>query len=190
MNDQSGYIQFLAEARTGDRVGMGRLAELVWERLYPFVFRMTLDRDATEDVIQETLLTMLRRLDSLRDCQRFWPWIYRIAWNRVQDRLRDRRLQSLHEAALLRRAHGEGRLSADHDPLDAQVRAETLERVSAAVARLNHRQRDILQLRCYEDLPYTEIAARTRTSPDKVRVRFHRAKKSLKTRLACCAISS
>jgi hypothetical protein len=30
MNDESGYIQFLAEARSGDRVGMGRLAVLVW----------------------------------------------------------------------------------------------------------------------------------------------------------------
>ena len=67
MSDNSGYIQFLSGARSGDQAAMGRLAVLVWEQLYPFVFRTTLDRDATEDVLQETLLTMLRRLDSLRD---------------------------------------------------------------------------------------------------------------------------
>jgi RNA polymerase sigma-70 factor (ECF subfamily) len=190
MSDESGYIQFLAEARSGGQAGMSRLAVLVWERLYPFVFRTTQDRDATEDVIQETLLTMLCRLDSLRDGQRFWAWIYRIAWSKIQDRVRDRRLRSVHETLVRQRGEAEGYWSGDHDPLDAQVRAETLAQVSAAVAELNRQQRDILALRCYEDLPYTEIAARTRTSPEKVRVRFHRAKKSLKTRLACCAISS
>ncbi len=95
MSDQSGYIQFLAEARSGGQAALGRLAVLVWERLYPFVLRTTQNRDATEDILQETLLTMLRRLGSLREGERFWPWIYRIAWSRIQDRVRDRRLQSL-----------------------------------------------------------------------------------------------
>ncbi len=185
MGDHSGAIQFLAEARSGGQAALGRLAVLVWERLYPFIFRMTLSRDATEDVLQETLLTMLRRLRSLRDGERFWPWIYRIAWNKVQDRLRDRRLQSRSEIILLRRRSEDDR-SGDNDPLATQVREETLEQVTAAMARLDRRQRDILRLRCYDDLPYTEIAARTRTSPDGARVRFHRAKKSLRTQLVCC----
>jgi RNA polymerase sigma-70 factor (ECF subfamily) len=190
MNDERGYIQFLAEARSGGQAAMGRLAVLVWERLYPFVLRTTQDRDAAEDIIQETLLTMLRRLGSLRDGERFWPWIYRIAWSRIQDRVRDRRLASRHETTVRRRTRADNYGSGDTDPLEAQARAETLQQVSAAIARLDHQQRDILRLRCYEDLPYAEIAARTRTSPEKVRVRFHRAKKSLQARLACCAISS
>jgi RNA polymerase sigma-70 factor (ECF subfamily) len=190
MNDESGYIQFLAAARAGDRVGMGRLAVLVWERLYPFVFRMTQSRDATEDIIQETLLTMLRRLSSLRDGRCFWSWIYRIAWNRIQDRVRSRRLQALHKDRPLRKpgatAEGCPHGSGVNDPLDTLVRAESLQQVSDALTQLNDQYRDVLQLRCYEDLPYTEIAARVRTSPDQVRVRFHRAKESLKARLACC----
>jgi RNA polymerase sigma-70 factor (ECF subfamily) len=186
MSDDSGYIQFLAEARSGDQAGMSRLAALVWERLFPFVSRTIRNRDATEDILQETLLTMLRRLHSLRDGRRFWPWIYRIAWSKVQDRLRDRQRRRLHATALRRRANAEDLLSGGNDPLEAQVRAETLQQIAVAIARLNRRQRDILQLRCYDDLPYTEIAARTRTSPEKVRIRFHRAKESLKAQLACC----
>ncbi len=186
MSDDSGYIQFLAEARSGGQAGMGRLAVLVWERLFPFVFRTIRNRDATEDILQETLLTMLRRLDSLRDGRRFWPWIYRIAWSKVQDRLRDRRRRCLHATALRRRTNAEDLLSGVNDPLETQVRVETLQQISVAIARLNRRQRDILQLRCYDDLPYTEIAARTRTSPDKVRIRFHRAKESLKAQLVGC----
>ena len=184
MNDESGYIQFLAEARSGDRTALGRLAVLVWERLYPFVFRTTLSRDATEDILQETLLTMLRRLDSLRDSTRFWPWIYRIAWSKVQDGFRDRRLRSRCKTILLCRRSGNSD-SGDSNPLAAQVRAETLQQVSHAITRLNRLQRDILQLRCFDDLSYREIAAQTRVSPDQARVRFHRAKKSLQAHLAC-----
>lgn len=186
MSDAIAYIQFLAEARSGDQAGMGHLARLVWERLYPFVFRTTQDRDATEDILQETLLTMLCRLGSLRDGERFWPWIYRIAWSRIQDRVRDRRLRTLHETAVRRRAYADDHTSCDNDPLDVQVHEETLEQVAAAIAELNRQQRDVLALRCYEDLPYAEIAARTRISPERARVHFHRAKKSLKARLACC----
>ncbi len=186
MSDESGYMQFLAEARSGGQAGMGRLAVLVWERLFPFVFRTIRSRDAAEDVLQETLLTMLRRLHSLRDGRRFWPWMYRIAWSKVQDRLRDRHRRGLQATALRRRAEVEDGSGGANDPLEAQVRAETLQQIAVAIARLNRRQQDILQLRCYEDLPYTEIAARTRTSPEKVRIRFHRAKQSVRAQLVGC----
>lgn len=187
MSDDCAYIQSLAEARAGSQAGMGRLAVLVWERLYPFIFRTTLDRDATEDILQETLLAMLRCVQSLRDSERFWPWIYRIAWRKIQDRVRDRRLQS---SLLTVRLHG--RAETDEDwcvstsPLEAQVREEVLEQISGAIDRLNRQQRDILRLRCYDQLPYTEIAARTRTTPARARVHFHRAKRSLKKHLTCC----
>ena len=180
MNECSGYIPFLVGARSGDQTAMGRLAVLVWERLYPFVFRTTLDRDAAEDILQETLLAMVRRLGSLRDDDRFWPWIYRIAWSKIRNRLRDRQLRSFYERMVHRDSHDSAL-----DPLDAQVREETLREVELAIAQLSHHQRDVLHLRCYEDLPYTEIAARTQTTPEKARVHFHRAKKSLKKQLAC-----
>jgi RNA polymerase sigma-70 factor (ECF subfamily) len=186
MNDDNHHIPFLDEARAGDRAAMGRLATLVWQRLYPFVFRTTLDRDATEDLIQETLLAMLNRLDSLRDSDRFWPWIYRVAWSKIQDRLRDRRLRCLHERSRLG-AEGEETEpgSDDANPLEVQVRRETLWEISMAVARLNRQQRDVLHLRCCEDLSYIEIAERVQITPQKARVHFHRARKSLKKRLTC-----
>ncbi|MBM4029146.1 MAG: sigma-70 family RNA polymerase sigma factor [Planctomycetes bacterium] len=188
MSDECGSISFLAEARSGGQTALSRLALLVRERLYPFLLHTTRDRDATEDVLQDTLLTMLRRLPSLRDNERFWPWIYRIAWNKVQDRLRDRRQRSLYESAVRRGPDGGGYSYRDSNPLEAQVRAESLQQVCAAISQLNRQQRDILQLRCYDDLPYTEIAALTRTTPDKARVRFHRAKRSLRARLTTCGV--
>lgn len=184
MSEYTRTTELLVDARRGDQAEMGRLAVVVWERIYPFVLRTTMDRDATEDIIQETLLTMLARLHTLRNVKRFWPWVYRIAWSRIQDRLRHRRLQSTYTTAALREAASERN---DNDSvLDAQVREETLRQISLAVEQLNARQRDILRMRYYEQLPYTEIASRTSTTPARARVHFHRAKRSLKKELACC----
>ena len=174
------HIDLLSQARAGSEGGMGRLAVLVWDRLYPFVFRTTLNRDATEDILQETLLAMISRLDSLREDAKFWPWIYRIAWTKIQDLLRRRHQQS----SLYRDPHvATERQGPDESVLDATIRAETLEQIAAAVEHLRGRQRDVLHLRCYEQLPYTEIASRTQTTPDRARVNFHRAKKTVRKRI-------
>lgn len=186
MSDAGGTIQVLAEARSGSQAGMGRLAVLVWERLYPFVLRTTLDRDATEDIIQETLLAMLRRLGELRHDERFWPWIHRIAWSKIRNRLRDRRRRSSLAAVLLDGRESETDWARGSESiLDAQIHQETLQQIGAAIAQLNRRQRDIMQLRCYDQLAYTEIASRMSTTPERARANFHRAKQSLRKHLTC-----
>jgi RNA polymerase sigma-70 factor (ECF subfamily) len=187
MSDDCGYIPFLAEARSGDRVAMNCLAALVWGRVYSFAFRTTLDHNAAEDIVQETLLTMICRLGTLRDNRRFWPWMYRIAWSKIQNGRRDRRLRSCLQTELLHaRVAASNGFTSNDTPLDVQVREETRQQVAAAVEQINSHHRDILQLRCYDQLDYTQIAAQTRTTPARARIHFHRAKKSLKERLACC----
>ena len=182
MSEDKETVQWLAEARRGGQGGMGRLAVLVRERLHAFVFRMTLDHDATEDIIQETLLAMVGRLHTLHNDDRFWPWIYRIAWSRTQDRFRRRRLQSTYTTVVLRESAAERNDSV----LDAQIHEETLRQLSRAIDQLNRREQDVLLLRYYEQLPYTEIASRTSVTPELARVHSHRAKKLLKRQLACC----
>jgi RNA polymerase sigma-70 factor (ECF subfamily) len=187
MDTENQYIRWLAEARAGNRTGMGELAVLVWERLYPFVLRVTLSRDVTEDVLQDTLVSLLCGLDGLRDSSRFWPWIYRVAWSKIQNHLRSRRVRCSAETSFLRSqenregGHGDG-----GDPLDAQVRAEMRQQVSRAMDRLSPRHREVLRLHYYDQMPYAEIAERTQTTPAFVRIRSFRAKHSLRSRLACC----
>ena len=186
MNNDDKYIQkLISSARTGSRKSMGDLAVAVRERLYPFVFRTTLNHDLTEDVLQETLLTVVLQVASLRESQRFWPWVYRIAWNKIQDNHRRRRLRSSGKTLLLRDHAGNAKTGSD-SILDAQIHAESLRQVSEVLEQLSHKHKDVLRLRYYEQLPYDRIASMTRTTPQMARVRFHRAKKSLKARLLAC----
>ncbi len=171
------------QAGSGDKTGLGDLAGVVWQRLYPFVLRITLSHDMTEDILQDTLLAMLCGVESLRDPDRFWPWMYRIAYTKIQDAFRRRRLQTAMQSSFL-----QDRRCADSDdnPLQSEIHEETLQQVAMAVEHLQGQHRDVVRLRCYENLPYTEIALRTRTTPERARIRFHRAKTSLRRRLQAC----
>ena len=173
------FYELLSEARLGNQASMGRLAGIVRERLYPFVYRTTLNHDLTEDVLQETLLTMVGRVVCLRDKRRFWPWVFRIAWSKLQDNNRRRRHQSSDKASLRWNQSYENRAGSG-SLLEATIHAERLEQLSEVIEQLSRQQRDILRLRYYEQLPYTEIAVLTCTTPQKARARFHRAKKFLK----------
>jgi RNA polymerase sigma-70 factor (ECF subfamily) len=180
--DDKHFEQLLRRARSGSRKSMGQLAVVIRERLYPFVFRTTLNHDLTEDILQETLLTVVQRVASLRESERFWPWVYRIAWSKIQNNYRRSRLRSSKKISLLR--YHEKDVQSDSDSLlDAQIHAESLRQVSEVLEQLSRQQKDVLRLRYYEQLPYTEIATLTRTTPQKARARFHRAKKYLKAHL-------
>jgi RNA polymerase sigma-70 factor (ECF subfamily) len=188
MKKNDKYIQkLLSSARSGSRKSMGQLAIVVWERLYPFVFRTTLNHDLTEDILQETLLAVMREVSSLRESQRFWPWVYRIAWSKIQDSRRRNRLRSSSRLKLYK-SHSSNLKTDKESILDAQIHAENLRQVSEVFEQLSYQYKDVLRLRYYEQLPYDRIASMTRTTPQMARVRFHRAKKYLKARLLACLV--
>ena len=181
MNEKTPSIQFvLAQARSGSRTGMERLAVIVRKRLYPAVFRATWNHDLTEDILQETLLAVVKEVNALRDTRRFWPWAHRIARNKIQDNLRRSKLRASSKT-WLRSQSGHTKLSGNI--LDAKIREEKLQRLTVLIERLSRQHRDVLRLRYYEQLPYTKIASMTRTTPEKARARFHRARKRLKAQL-------
>jgi RNA polymerase sigma-70 factor (ECF subfamily) len=183
MNQSFQSIQpFLIAARAGSRAGMEHLAVAVRERLYPFVLRTTSNYDLTEDIVQETLLAVMLNLGSLRDARKFWPWVYRIAWSKIQDNVRLSRLHASAKASLFGNPSHNGH--SDHgNVLEARIHAETLQRLSVLLEQLSREHRDVLGLRCYEQLPYAKIASLTRTTPQKARARFHRATQCLRARL-------
>lgn len=165
---------------------MARLVMAVQERLYPFVSSAVRDPHAAEDILQDVLVILIEQMHLLRQSECFWPWVYRVAWSKVQDHFRDRRRASRipvpggYEPARSQAAPG--------DLLDAMVHREAVEQLAIAFDRLNHRCRVVLYLRFHEQMPYNEIASVMHSTPGQVRVQFHRAKRLLRdSLLSSCA---
>jgi len=183
------YPEGPSRRELASREGVGRLTVAVQQRVGPYISRALRDPHAAEDVLQETLLVMVERVGGLQRTESFWPWIYRVARRKIQDHFRRQ-----HRWALVAETvHGDTRrrvatAGAETDALEVMIASEDTRELSAAIGQMNGCQRRIINLRCFEQLPYTEIAQRTRTSPAQVRTSFHRAKTLLRKRL--CALSA
>jgi len=78
------YVKLVRKAQLGDNECLNRLAEAARVRLSRFVFRLTLREDLTQDIVQETILEMLKVFGKLKKAERFWSWLYSIALNKVR----------------------------------------------------------------------------------------------------------
>ncbi len=101
---------------------------------------------------------------------------------RIQDNVRLSRLHASAKEHLLGNPSHNGQN--DHNSLlEARIHAEMLQRLSALLEELSREHRNVLGLRCYEQLPYAKIASLTHTTPQKARVRFHRATQCFRAKL-------
>ena len=173
------------EAKLGNKDSMTRLTELAGDRLYAYIFRLTLDQTITQDILQETILFMIQSLDQLEHVDHFWGWIFRTAMGKVQHYYRDRNRRKTVELSEDEREYIHKRVTADfNDGLTELLRKELSDAVFMAMKRLKLKYRNILILRCFENMDYAQIATVMNCSELGSRVMFFRAKTSLRRQLA------
>src|SRR5229473_3918417 len=67
-------------AQKGDRDAFAVLVERYWDRLYRWLYHLTHNRHAAEDVAQETFLKAFAGLASFKAGTNFRAWLFRIAY--------------------------------------------------------------------------------------------------------------
>ncbi|MBN1361466.1 MAG: RNA polymerase sigma factor [Sedimentisphaerales bacterium] len=181
MCDLTDYAELVKKAQLGDRGSLDRLAEAARVRLHEYVFRLTLDEDLTGDILQESILEMLRIFGKLRRAEKFWPWLCGIAFNKVRNHYGKswrRKTRAFSETGY------EPEKQSRDDTLAEVVTDELKHIVLRSVEQLSPSHRAVLTMRCYDHLSYAEIARLVGCSEIGARALFCRAKKSLARRLA------
>lgn len=133
-------------AQSGDREAFDALLEELAPALLRYVTRVTGDPALAQDVVQETLIAVVRKLTWLQDPSLFRPWAYRIASREAFRVLRKRRVAVTLE---------EDVPSDAYEPPDPWQR----ERVLASVGRLAPGSRAVITLHYLEELTLSEVAA-------------------------------
>jgi len=182
MQSKTGVIRLVKQAQCGDSEAMSQLSQQVAERVLPYIQGLTLNYDLAQDILQETLLELVKSLDRVKSPESFWCWIYRQALGKVQHHFRDRSRQ---RSIVLRVASGILGQSTDESltGLNYVMRMELSEIVLKAMDKLKIEYRNVLLLRCFENLSYAEIAQVLDCKELRARVLFFRAKRSLGRRL-------
>jgi RNA polymerase sigma-70 factor (ECF subfamily) len=163
---------------------MSDLAKLVEGRLFAYIYRLTLDYDLAQDLLQETLLKMVNSLSELERIDRFWPWLLRTAMGKVQQHFSKRNKDMMKISAFSMERLSEYSSQNHDDGLNGLIRKELSDAIFQAMTKLKLVYRNVLVLRCFEQLSYAEIADLMGCKELRARVLFFRAKFHLKRQLS------
>ncbi len=164
--------ELVARFKGGDESAYDGLVARHRMAIYRIAFRLTGRHEEADDLAQEAFLRAYRALARFRGESTFRTWITRIAINLAHDaRLAHRATMPL-EAARGLHASGDGGHEA---ALKGQVRE--------AVLGLPPRQRQVLVLKVYEGMKFSEIAEAAGISIGTAKATFFQAVRGLRERL-------
>lgn len=167
------HVALVDRAKLGDAEAFDALARTVGDRCMAIAYRILRDRDLADDAVQAALITAWRELRSLRDAERFEPWLHRILTNACYA-----------EARRTRRWSADVRLL----PVPARDSAEVLtvndrEQLESAFRRLTLEQRAVLVFHHYLGLSLAEVASRLDIPVGTAKSRLHHATNALRASL-------
>lgn len=135
-------------AQSGDREAFDALLRSIAPPLLRYVRRVLGESVLADDVLQETLILIVRKLSWLSDPSLFRPWAYRIASREAFRALKKRR-------ALPAEPLEEIDAPVEQPPPDPWQR----ERLLASLDLLTPASRAVITLHYFEELPLSDVAA-------------------------------
>lgn len=164
------------------REGVGEMLAVLFDRyqvpLFNFYCRLTADRAASEDLVQDVFFRILKYRQSYRPGTPFRAWMYQIARNVRQDYQRKHPVAVPYEPEM-------SPAVTSNDTAEAQQQNALLQK---ALLMLPEDKRDVLVLSRFQELKHDEIATLLNCEVGTVKVRIHRALRELRTifeKLSC-----
>lgn len=157
----------------GDRAAFAELFERYGPLVGRLVRRRVFDRDAAQDLVQQTFFQLHRARADFRRDGKLRPWVVTIALNIVRRHFR--KLGRVTELEL----DPEGSWlppTEAYDPVATERRLQ----LHRALAQLNEDQRRTIELHWLEGIPFPEVAEIVGASLSAVKVRAHRGYKQLR----------
>jgi len=167
----------MLEFQRGSRAAFEELFARYRGPLFGF-FRRRLNHDAAraEDLAQETFLAVVRAVARYEPRALVRTYLYGIALKLVAAERRKRGSAALHDASADADSDREPAASTNAAPEEALWVRQALERLDA-------QEREVLMLREYEQLSYSEIAELLRLPVNTIRSRLFRARMALRSLL-------
>lgn len=163
------------QCQSGDAEALRALIARWQPRLVRLAWRLTAEREAARDVVQEAWLAIVRGLRRLDDPARFRSWAYRIVSNKCTDWTRRRIArrsvaENLHDAAE----------SARGDSSNESDSADDVDRMRDALRGLRDEERAILSLHYLDGMSLAELADVFEVPKGTVKSRLYHARNRLK----------
>lgn len=162
LNDE----QLVQLFKSGESKAFEVLLNKYKSRVYAYIYQIVKSRELTEDIFQETFYKAIITIqqDKYYDSGKFISWINRIAHNLIIDNFRREKNEAViavdDQSYLFDNAGDLSELSIEDIWWNEQVMAD----VAKLVQFLPDSQREVVQMRFFEDLSFKEIADKTNVS--------------------------
>lgn len=166
--------ELIARVRQGDDEAFGLIFERYSRPVISFIYNMVGEREAAEELSQDTFVRAYKNIHTLRDATKLSVWLFGIAKNVARESLRARRGADVKVGLddLTARQLSDGAPLPDNQLLGKELG----EVIREALGRLNEDKRLVFVLREFHQRSYEEIAEITGFSLSKLKVDLHRAR--------------
>ena len=182
--------EIVALARQGREAAYRELIGRYQRPVFSLIYRLVRDREKSEDLAQDTFITVLNALDRYDPSYKFSSWIFKIAHNTSLDHLRKKEPVTLSlegsphaETASEQEASVIQALSTEETPEDYAASRELGATLEVAIGKLRPEYRTAIILCHVEGRPYEEIAETMGVPLGTVKTYIHRARNALKKEL-------
>ena len=173
----------LLEAQRGDQAAFGALVRVYQRRAYAIAYGFVGNRDDALELAQESFARAYKAMPRFKAGLPFYPWLYRIIKNTCLNHLQRRRRRGETSLDGLMDS-GYDVAAADGGPARDASLGDLRQAIAAAMQQLSPEHREILLLRHFENLSYTEIAECLEVPKGTVMSRLHAARGKLREVLA------
>ncbi|SCQ18051.1 RNA polymerase sigma factor SigM [Tannerella forsythia] len=150
----------------GNNIAFDVLLNRYKSSVHSYIYYIVRDRDLTEDIFQETFVKVILTIKQGRYTEngKFKAWITRIAHNLIIDHFRQERNENtISNDEVEVDLFNDMRLC-EKTVEDAMVETQVFSDVKKMVEYLPDNQREVLEMRYYQNMSFKEIADRTGVS--------------------------
>jgi len=189
MRQQSSELDLVGRMRARDGSAVAELASLYGPRIEQLAFRYLKNREDAEEVTQDVLLKVYRKIEAFRGDAALSSWIYRITFNTAMSRLRTARFSRNVEVPPADQP-SEGPERAPAEPADWSaladdqvMRAQMRKKLIEALTHLPEVYRVPVLLRDINGLSTEEASTILHVKPQTLKSRLHRGRLILRKHL-------
>ncbi|MEN9487791.1 MAG: hypothetical protein RL494_56 [Bacteroidota bacterium] len=146
----------------GDELALSTLVTRHQSRIFGFIYSKVLDRDVSDDIFQDTFIKVIKTLksNSYNEEGKFLPWVMRIAHNLIIDHFRKNKKMPLYRET---EEFSIFSIMTDNSPnIEGKIITEQVESdLLRLIAELPADQKEVLEMRIYQDLSFKEISEST-----------------------------
>jgi RNA polymerase sigma-70 factor (ECF subfamily) len=169
--------ELIEDCKAGSHGSFRKLIAATSPFVFSVAFRLLRDEELARDIVQETMVTVWQKLDSIKSSGSFKTWIYRIAVNKCYDHLRKNKRNN--EIRIDDKTWG---IISDHAPEqpDGHLENEEIARLlDFMVRKLSPKQQVVFILSEIEEKSSDEISGITGMSRTLIKANLHHARKKI-----------